>query len=85
VRKRPLRRDPIVASTIAGDDADLRLLRQRGLSLGRLPVGQKSDRRMSFKIVPVEARENILEFQGIIRRKALADLDVWISRARLRA
>ena len=33
--------------------------------------------------VLVEAREIILEFQGIIRRKALADLDVWISRARL--
>jgi transposase len=33
--------------------------------------------------VLVEAREIILEFQGIIRRKALADLDVWIRRARL--
>jgi transposase len=31
--------------------------------------------------VLVEAREIILEFQGIIRRKALADLDAWISRA----
>ncbi len=33
--------------------------------------------------VLVEAREIILEFQGIIRRKALADLDAWIGRARL--
>ena len=32
--------------------------------------------------VLVEAREIILEFQGIIRRKALAELDVWISKAR---
>jgi transposase len=32
--------------------------------------------------VLVEAREIIAEFQGIIRRKALADLDVWIGRAR---
>lgn len=32
--------------------------------------------------VLVEAREIILEFQGIIRRKALAELDTWISRAR---
>ena len=32
--------------------------------------------------VLVEAREIILEFQGIIRRKALADLDAWISKAR---
>jgi len=31
--------------------------------------------------VLVEAREIILEFQGIIRRKALAELDTWISRA----
>jgi transposase len=31
--------------------------------------------------VLVEAREIILEFQGIIRRKALADLEAWISRA----
>ena len=31
--------------------------------------------------VLVEAREIILEFQGIIRQKALADLDAWISRA----
>ena len=31
----------------------------------------------------MEAREIILEFQGIIRRKALAELDVWISKARL--
>ena len=29
------------------------------------------------------AREIILEFQGIIRRKALADLDAWIDRVRL--
>lgn len=33
--------------------------------------------------VLAEAREIILEFQGIIRRKALAGLDAWISRARL--
>jgi transposase len=33
--------------------------------------------------VLVEAREIILEFQGIIRRKSLADLDAWIGRARL--
>jgi transposase len=33
--------------------------------------------------VLVEAREIIVEFQGIIRRKALADLETWISRARL--
>jgi transposase len=32
--------------------------------------------------VLVEAREVIGEFQGIIRRKALADLDVWIGRAK---
>ena len=32
--------------------------------------------------VLVEAREIILEFQGIIRRKALADLDAWITKAR---
>ena len=32
--------------------------------------------------VLVEAREIILEFQGVIRRKALAELDTWISRAR---
>ena len=32
--------------------------------------------------VLVEAREIILELQGIIRRKALAELDTWISRAR---
>ena len=32
--------------------------------------------------VLVEAREIILEFQGIIRRKALAELDTWINRAR---
>ena len=31
--------------------------------------------------VLVEAREIILEFQDIIRRKTLADLDAWISRA----
>jgi transposase len=31
--------------------------------------------------VLVEAREIILEFQGVIRRKALADLDAWISTA----
>jgi transposase len=31
--------------------------------------------------VLVEAREIILEFQGIIRRKALVDLDAWIKRA----
>ena len=30
--------------------------------------------------VLVEAREIILEFQGIIRRKALADLDAWVGR-----
>ena len=30
----------------------------------------------------VEAREIILEFQGIIRRKALADLDAWLPKAR---
>jgi transposase len=33
--------------------------------------------------VLVEAREIVLEFQDIIRRKALAELDVWISKARL--
>jgi hypothetical protein len=33
--------------------------------------------------VLVEAREIILEFQAIIRREALADLDAWIGRARL--
>ena len=33
--------------------------------------------------VLVEARQIIVEFQAIIRRKALADLDAWISRARL--
>ena len=55
VGKRSLRRDPIAASTIAGDDADLRLLGQPGLSRGRLPVGQKSDRRMSFKIADQRA------------------------------
>jgi transposase len=32
-------------------------------------------------VVLVEAREVIWEFQGAIRRKALADLDVWIVRA----
>jgi transposase len=32
--------------------------------------------------VLVEAREIIAEFQGIIRRKALADLDDWIDRAK---
>jgi hypothetical protein len=32
--------------------------------------------------VLVEAREIVVEFQGIIRRKALAELDTWISRAR---
>jgi hypothetical protein len=32
--------------------------------------------------VLVEAREVIGEFQGIIRRKALADLDAWVGRAR---
>ena len=31
--------------------------------------------------VLVEAPEVIGEFQGIIRRKAIADLDVWIGRA----
>jgi transposase len=30
----------------------------------------------------VEARQIILEFQGIIRRKALADLDAWLPKAR---
>ena len=33
--------------------------------------------------VLVEARKIILEFQGIIRRKALADLDAWVGRAQL--
>jgi transposase len=33
--------------------------------------------------VLVEAREIVLEFQDIIRRKVLAELDVWISKARL--
>jgi transposase len=32
--------------------------------------------------VLVEAREIIFEFQDIIRRKALADLDTWLPRAR---
>ena len=32
----------------------------------------------------MEAREIILEFQGIIRRKALAELDTWISKGRSR-
>jgi transposase len=32
--------------------------------------------------VLVEAREIILDFQGIIRRKALADLEAWLPRAR---
>jgi transposase len=32
--------------------------------------------------VLVEAREIIAEFQGIVRRKALAELDAWIDRAR---
>jgi hypothetical protein len=38
------------ASTIAGDDTDLRLLRQPDFSGGRLSIGQESDRRMSFKV-----------------------------------
>lgn len=33
--------------------------------------------------VLVEARDIILEFQGIIRRKALDDLDAWITKARV--
>jgi hypothetical protein len=32
--------------------------------------------------VLIEARKIILEFQGIIRGRALADLDAWLSRAR---
>ena len=55
MRKRPLRRGPIAASTIAGDDTDLRLLRQPDLNRGRLPIGQKSDRRTSFKIADQRA------------------------------
>jgi transposase len=33
--------------------------------------------------VLVEARDIIQEFQGIIRRKALAELDAWIGKARV--
>jgi transposase len=33
--------------------------------------------------VLVEARDIIQEFQGIIRRKALDELDAWISKARV--
>ena len=50
-----MRRDRIATSTIASDDTDLRLLRQPGLSRGRLSVGQESDRRMSFKIADQRA------------------------------
>ena len=55
VRKRSLRRDRIAASTIPGDDTDLRLLRQPGLSSGRLPIGQESDRRAPFKVADQRA------------------------------
>ena len=50
VRKRPLRRDRIAASSIPGDDADLRVQRQPSLGGGRLPIGQQRDRRAPFKV-----------------------------------
>jgi hypothetical protein len=43
MRKRPLRSDRVTAPTIAADDADLRLLRQQGLSRSWLPIRQESD------------------------------------------
>jgi len=55
VRKRPLSRDRVAASTIPSDDTDLRLLRQPGLSSGWLPIGQESDRRMPFKVADQRA------------------------------
>ncbi len=55
VRKRPLRRGPVAASTIPGDDTDLRLLRQPGFSGGWLSIGQESDCRMSFKVADQRA------------------------------
>jgi hypothetical protein len=55
VRKRPLGCDRVAASTIPGDETDLRLLRQPGLSGGWLAIWQKSDRRMPFKVADKRA------------------------------
>ena len=55
VRKRPLRSDRVAAATIPGDDANLRLLRQPGLSRGRLPIGQQRDSRATFKVADQRA------------------------------
>ena len=46
----PLRRDRIAASSIPGDDPDLRVQRQPTLGGGRLPIGQQRDRRAPFKV-----------------------------------
>jgi hypothetical protein len=56
MRKRPLRSDRVAAAaTIPGDDADLRLLRQPGLSPSWLPIRQESDCRMSFEVTDQHA------------------------------
>ena len=55
VRKSPLRRDRIAAATIPGDDTDLRVQRKPRLSRSRLPIGQKSDRRATFKVADQRA------------------------------
>jgi hypothetical protein len=55
MRKRPLRSDRVAASTIPGDDADLRLLRQPGFSRSWLPIRQESDCRMSLKVADQRA------------------------------
>ena len=46
----PLRRDRIAASSVPGDDPDLRVQRQPTLGGGRLPIGQQRDRRAPFKV-----------------------------------
>ena len=53
--KRPLGRDRVAASTIPGDDANLRLMRQPGLSRHGLPIGQKCDRPPPLKVADQRA------------------------------
>ena len=53
--KRPLGRDRVAASTIPGDDANLRLMRQPGLSRHGLPIGQKCDRPTPLKVADQRA------------------------------
>jgi hypothetical protein len=77
MRKRPLHSDRVAASTIPGDDADLGLLRQPGLSRSWLPIGQQRNRRAPFKVADQRAIAVIAPPSPVIdadnrgRRKAL--------------